>query len=363
MQITILDSKFESIDIMDVMKSLIWNERYDQYGDFELYAPYDETIFNEIDESCYIQLDNNNHLMMCEKKLIETDPEDGNFMTISGNSLESLLCRRVVAKFTVLSGNLQDGIQKILNENIIAPTDAKRKIDRFRFERTDDPYICGLTIEGQFLGDNLHDLISTLCVKHHIGFQITLSDDNHFVFKLYNGVDRSYDQTTNSYVVFSPDYENLSNTTYVDDRTEERNSAIISGEGEGASQKVISIGESSGLSRREIYVNASYVSSTVNDTTLSPEEYSKQLAQKGSESLSDYLRKTEFEGTAEALQMYTLGQDFFLGDIVQIENEYGMEASSRVTGIIRSYDDNGASVLPKFSAIKNERERSELACL
>lgn len=352
MIITVMNKDFDLIDIIDVYQSLIWNEHYDQYGDFELHTPYVPKIFSEITDDCYLGIDDSDNLMMCHFKEITTDPEDGDFMTFRGLSLESILCQRVIASFTTLAGSLEDGIKRLLDENVISPIDTKRKIPNFKFSYSNDPYIQSLTLDGQYLGDNLHDLISTLCVKNHIGFRIRVNTENQFVFQLYRGTDRSYNQNENSFVVFSPNYENLANSTFTDNREEERNAAIIAGEGEGSEQKILIIGSESGLSRREIYVDASYVTSKVDDTVMSSSEYDALLTQKGNEELSDKKRITEFEGTAEALQMYVLNRDFFLGDIVQIENEYGMESASRIVGIIRSHDDSGDTLLPKFAAIK-----------
>lgn len=48
------------------------------------------------------------------------------------------------------------------------------------------------------------------------------------------------------------------------------------------------------------------------------------------------------------------GQDFFIGDIVQIKNEYGMEAKSRVSELVLSQEETGEAVYPTFTSISNE---------
>lgn len=47
--------------------------------------------------------------------------------------------------------------------------------------------------------------------------------------------------------------------------------------------------------------------------------------------------------------MYVLNRDYFLGDLVQIENEKGIKAAPRITEIIYAEDENGSSVVPTFS--------------
>ena len=51
----------------------------------------------------------------------------------------------------------------------------------------------------------------------------------------------------------------------------------------------------------------------------------------------------------DSTRQYIVDEDFFLGDIVQIENEYGIQAQPRIIEIIESEDENGISVIPTFT--------------
>ena len=106
----------------------------------------------------------------------------------------------------------------MLNENIIEPILVARQIDNFVFEASTDPLITELTIEAQYNGENLYNTIQTLCQINNIGFKITLTDNGFFVFKLYSGTDRSYDQLINPYVTFSPKFENIINSNYIESK-------------------------------------------------------------------------------------------------------------------------------------------------
>lgn len=44
-----------------------------------------------------------------------------------------------------------------------------------------------------------------------------------------------------------------------------------------------------------------------------------------------------------------MNKDYFLGDIVQVINAYGIRAMPRIIEIIESEDENGASTVPTFS--------------
>ena len=182
---------------------------------------------------------------------ITSDTEDGNHVTVTGRSLESILDRRIVWGQKLLSGNLQNGIKTLLNENVISPSDSNRKIPNFIFKESIDPAITKLKLEAQYTGDNLYDVIQKICEEQGIGFKITLNDKKQFVFELYAGFDRSYDQTENPYVIFSPKFENIINSNYIESKASLKTVTLVGGEGEGAGRRYTTVGGGSGLNRRE----------------------------------------------------------------------------------------------------------------
>jgi hypothetical protein len=57
------------------------------------------------------------------------------------------------------------------------------------------------------------------------------------------------------------------------------------------------------------------------------------------------------KGDVEATQMFIYGTDFFIGDVVQIVNEFDLEASSRIVEIIFSNNNAGNNIVPTFKVI------------
>lgn len=355
MEMMTLDTSFKAQKIIDTFKSLIWTDRYSEYGDFEIYVAATTEMLNIFVPDYYIWSENSEHVMIIEDRSIESDIESGNFLLISGRSLESILTRRIVWAQTILNGYLEGQIEKLLNENVIKPSIAARKIDNFIFEKSGDSYIASLKVTAQFTGDNLYDAIKSMCDNVGIGFKITLNDKNQFVFKLYNGNDRSYSQDVNPYVVFSPNFENLISSNYVESSNTLKNVALVAGEGEGSDRRTYIVGDSTqkGLSRREMFVDARDISSSTDDGTLTDDEYNAQLAQRGDEKLSENKATQSFEGQAETTQLYKYNEDFFMGDICEYENEYGMESRVRITEYIHSEDSNGTESYPTFTVLED----------
>lgn len=352
MDLTILDTNLEAISIIDTYESFIWTDRYHEYGDFELYTSISEHILSNARQDYYIQNRDSEHVMIIEKLLINSDTENGNHITVTGRSLESILNRRIIWGQKTLSGNLQEGIKSLIDDCIINPSDSNRKIDNFIFEYSDDPSITELTIQAQYTGDNLYDVVQKICSEYDIGFKITINDYKQFVFKLYAGADRSYDQVANPYVIFSPNFDNIINSNYIESKSALKNIALVGGEGEGSYRKYTTVGEGIGINRRELFVDARDISSDVGDgISLSNDEYNAQLQQRGKEKLAENTDITSFEGQVETTLMFKYGEDFFNGDIVQIADEYGHETRARILEIVISENEEGSSVYPTFKPI------------
>lgn len=356
MELTLLNTSLDAISVIDDYESLIWTDRYQEYGDFEIYTPVTPEILSVIKQDYYLTNRDSEHVMIIEKLLIKTDVELGNHITITGRSLESILKRRIVWGQRSVSGSLQNGIRILLEENVINPTDPDRKIDNFIFEESTDDRITSLTIEAQYTGDEIYEVISKLCKEHEIGFKITLNDNKQFVFKLYAGTDRSYDQIENTYVIFSPNFENIVNSNYLESKSALKNVTLVGGQGEGTERRYHTVGSAIGLERRELFTDARDISVEVDERVLTEEEYNAQLSQRGKEKLSENIEVVSFEGEIEPTMMFKYREDFFNGDIVQIENEYGHMTTTRIIEMTISENEQGTSVYPTFSTISEKGE-------
>lgn len=355
MDVTVFNSNFEVIDIVDAYDSLVWNGAYCGYGDFEMVVPYDSGVISSLSMDNYLSIPESDRMMIIEKMIPKFDEEKGYLSTISGRSLESILLRRIIWKQTTISGNLQNGIKKLITDAIINPTDSNRKISNFIFQDSTDPTITSLTIdEYQFTGDNLYDVVQALCAEFGLGFKITLNDNNQFVFMLYNGTDRSSNQVLNPIIEFSPNNDNLLSSEYSLDQKDYCNVTLIAGEDEGESRKTATYGESSGLTRRELFTDARDIQSSDGETTMTPTEYTNALINRGKEKLLEHEILTEFDSSIDNGEggMCTFNKDYFLGDIVDIVDVIGETFKVRVNELTISISESEYSVHPIFMLIE-----------
>ena len=390
MDILVLDQEFNRKAVIDTYESLIWTDRYYGYGDFELYLPFNSYVLDMVRQDYYLQIADSTSTMIVESIQIRTDSESGNHLIITGRSLESILERRVIWPQITLSGTIYQAMRTIINDAIINPTKIKfsnnntyikRKIDNFIFEACTDSTITGIQLEPtEFTGDIVYEKFLNWCQENEIGFDITFEEEyeyksgslpqgysegqklyNQFVLRLYRGVDRTYEQTDNKFVVFSPTYDNVISTDYTDDTSPWRNFAIVAGEGEGSEREVVMYGDvdkdpdtrqykTVGINHRELYVDARDVQSSELPEGMT---YADALKVRGAEKLNECLKDIQFYGEVEARRQFVYGRDFFMGDIVEITNEYGIQGAARVIEYIHNDTDSGSDVYPTFEAIQN----------
>ena len=260
MEVTSFNTNMQKVAIVDSYKSFIWNDRYEDLGDFELYIPADAVkLLANIHQDYYIQCSESDRTMIVEKVDYKTDLEDGNFVTITGHSLESILKRRIVwnddGKITqinmtkILNPKSEDedsgisfpvwmAIEYLLKLYIIDPeacgNKPQRKINNVEFiqPETTNPIYSIMMSPCSYQGDNLYDLIKSLCDMYEFSFKMTMnSETKKIYFSLYKGVSHLSSQTENPYVRFSNDFDNLFSSDSSLDMSTYKNMAYFKGQG------------------------------------------------------------------------------------------------------------------------------------
>src|SRR5699024_2798107 len=123
------------------------------------------------------------------------------------------------------------------------------------------------------------------------------------------GIDHSYTQIVHPYVIFSPGFDNLMNSNYIESIKTLKNVTLVAGEGEGSERKTTTVysdsNQPSGFDRRELFTDASGISQKTEDGDLTDAEYLSQLSQKGVEELSNNKETKSFEGELDISATYT----------------------------------------------------------
>jgi hypothetical protein len=286
------------------------------------------------------------NVMIIKNFTLTTDEESGDYLTVTGRELKYLLHQRIVWKQTNLTGTAENGIRRLVTENAISPTDSNRVIPTLTLGVS-----AGLTdtIEKQVTGDYLDQTIVDICTAYNYGWEVFIYN-SALVFIVYQGVDRSFNQTERPYVVFSEDFDNILNSSYELKSEEYANTTLIGGEGEGLDRTYTTVGgDKAGLDRFETFTDARDLSQNKDTEDEIPvSTYLALLQERGRETLASLGVTEGFSG--EVLETnFKYGVDYFMGDIVTIINKYGISKDVRVLSAIQSKDDTGAKVLPQFN--------------
>lgn len=338
----VMDTNFTKLAIIDDYISLIWTTRYYEAGDFELCVNVNPINYNLFRKDYFIYREDDENVGIIEDIKIQRSNDGKEIFIVTGRFLSSILARRIIAVQTTVSGSISNCINKLINENVINPSIAARKIDNFIL----NDYTISQTMQAQYTGDNLLKTISDICETYGIGYKVTLNDQNQFVFSLYEGVDRTYDQSVNPWVIFSDKYDNLLSSEYEEKYQNISTAVLVAGEGEGLDRKTQWVTDNStGLNRREVYKDQRNVRS--NDGEISDAEYDKLLQEAGKEALTSYV--AAFTGTVY-FENITYKEDVNVGDLCVIENSrWGIYMNSRLVEVIESVSESGNySIVPTF---------------
>lgn len=363
--IYIYDSSQGVITLIDDYVSLVWNEKYSGYGEFELVLGY---VPSGIDlMSKYINILSSTKFMIIEKQDFSQKSNGDITFKLSGRSLESILGRRIIFgtvdnKPVTISGNLENAIGTLLTTNIIAClSDTRRDISNFIFNSSTDTKVTSKSISSRmYTGDNLYDVITNLCDENGLGYRIGFvrnGDTYHYTFELYSGTDRSRDQSDTTLVEFSIFNDNIFNWSYSIEHNSYKNVAYVDGEGDAPYRTHAEISDEgstshtySGLNLRELYVDARDLQKTDDMTDA---QYEETLLGRGSEKLLEYRKIFEYDVNADVLEgaMYEIDRDFFLGDLVNIIDPLGNSVKCRVSEITVTIDDSGTTIHPIFKEV------------
>lgn len=338
----IMNTAFQRLGIIDNYISFIWTTRFYTCGDFELVVTANANNFALFKKDYYIVRDEDEHAGIIEDIVLESDEDGQEIMIVTGRFLSSILDRRIIAVQTTLDGTVSEGVNQLIDENIMNPSITGRKIANFTVgdhNVTDE-------LSAQYTGKNLLDVVTDICKTYGVGMKTVLDSSHNFVFDLIEGVDHTYDQDVLPYVVFSDRYDNLLESRYEEDYTNIVTAVLVAGEGEGLNRKTLWVANRpTGLDRREVYLDQRQLQS--NGGEIGSTAYNDLMRQAGKERLTRYT--AAFTGTVDFTNV-KYRDDVNIGDLVVIENsKWGIYMNTRLVEVIESVSETGDyKIVPTF---------------
>jgi hypothetical protein len=190
------------------------------------------------------------------------------------------------------------------------------------FLESPDP-ACGGNIKYDARFQTIAELLEEISLASGIGWEIVLDPTNKkLIFKIIEGLDRSFGNGVNSVVMFSPKFGNIKLISYIDSSINSKNVAYVAGQGDANLRDVDKVtylaAAYTGMARREFLIDARDLDSA------------DKMTQRGNERLVELGETKVIETENLAAGPFSYGEDFYLGDIVTVDYPDIISADVRV---------------------------------
>lgn len=374
MEIYILDKLLRPIDVVDEFISMIWTERWSEWGDFELVTLSTTANIRRFVHETMITITESKRVMIVENIEETFDPDKGRILKIKGRDLLCILEKRAALTRSVIddhvyptwwmSGWGPTGImyRMFWRMCVLAENDPNDTIPFLQWgsggwEEWESLYPPD-TIEidetpfafGQKL-DSLYNALKGVADTYDLGFRLYKHPEQpKLYFNAYTGNDRTTGQTELEPIIFSADMDSLQNTTEFSDSTNEYNVAHVvytfkdEADNDTSFDTIVydpdfALENGSGFERKVKTV----VITSIPDDTADVAQYMQKI---GQEELAKSRPIGALDGEVNQYGNYVYDVDYFLGDMVEIRSVTGATSFMRVEEQIFVQDGNGQRSYP-----------------
>lgn len=371
MEVYLLDSLLRRIDVADKFESLIWTERFREFGDFELIirsSPESRSFFKT---GAQLGMNESYRVMTVETVEDGTDDDGKRVLKVTGNSIESILLDRVArnSHTSTTTWDINDTpaaiMRKLFHDICVTGVfDLGDKID-FVVEAMHPKMVSSNIPEPidpipvklpALPPSTVYDAIKSLADIWTLGFRLLLDfSSNQLYWDVYAGNDRTSGQTTRPAVIFSPDLDNLTNTTELNSIESSKNVAYVFAANGSLIVYPDDIDPSTdSFERRALIVDANDITLPYGTVTNGVEDSARQafnsaLKQRGKDELSKTRAFQAFDGEINRNSQYKYQKDYYLGDLVEVRNTDGVANLMRITEQIFTSDREGERAYPTLT--------------
>ena len=362
--VEIRNANRDLIGIIDNAESIIWESAFYGTGQFEIYVQVTSLTVQLLQVGNYVTRPNDVNVGIIENLNITWTQESGRMIIASGRFAKSLLDRRLIYRLTgtsiqptTSSGLVEVAVRKLVNDNIIASTIAARNIPFIRLGTLQNIKKRILSETGedgrvQTSYGGLLEHTDSLLQEYFLGAYMSLDrNTKNLLYNVIEGKDLSIGNAAgNAPIIFSQDFDNLLSSDYQYQTAALKTTALIGGAGEGTERFCVMIGDAeSGLSRREVFVDASSQSKTYKEEgaeeekTYTDAEYSDLLKAHGQQNIAQLQIVETFNGDVDVMNSdKVFGKDFWIGDIITIQDtQLSAYINTRILTATEVQDANG----------------------
>lgn len=365
MEIIVLNNKFDVIAEIDTFSSLIWCERLFNIGALDLEIEASEKNLDIFQIGYFIYRKDTNDICRINSRELQTKEDEDDTLIIGAEDLKSITDQVTIQGELDITEerNVEEWIRNAMqiftsNDSDVLPKTLYPGFEIENFILKDEKGFEDVTFLLADKDKKLKEHIIYLCNLFNIGWKITFENEK-LCLDLYKGEDRTVYQNVNNRIMFSTLYENLQSSKFLETTDKManvsvvlHNNASIVGDN-GIVFAYDSNEEPKGLDRFDLIVDGSKIELKENPSADDIITYREKLRALGLTKLKEHQMTQQFESVV-SLNQYIYRQDYNIGDIVTVENEYGISINARIIEVVETWDETGYSIEPIFEYVKND---------
>lgn len=343
-------SGFDRQELFDQHESLIWTDRWNAYGDFEVTAPSSDNFDSVFAMDNWIGHSHSDRIMRVFEREDYME-EDGRRMSrASGRSFESLLERTAMyprystsEKYITWNGSTEDIVHRVVKDFFGGyPNFHVRSAS---VADTQD----WVTLELETVYESIQKLLDTEGKGFSITYNENLLDNStdYLEFRILTSRDRS------DSIIFSEEQGTLANEKHLQSKYDWRNTAVVQTKGrQYRTTAYTGSGPIPSDQRYTIFVDAGDLKvGTEQGDFKDVSQLMLHLMLLGEQALAEHQAINAVDGEIGDQQEYKYGEDYILGDIVTIRTAKGVTRKAKITEQIWSDDLDGSRIYPTFETI------------
>lgn len=303
---------------------------YQDVGEFEIYARASKANLNALQKGRYAKIPNKRFIWVITSVQYTFTAGGARMILAKGYEAKWLLSKRCILTPKEISGNITRALYGLVDHALgVGAQEARRISDNNGGNMFYVDYnAVNISVDGtQATRGNLLEFVTSMLKEHDCGHTVTY-DSKALKYTIYQGVDKR------QLVRFSQSLDNLLQSEYLTDDAEVATYALVVSTVEDVDYTQDSNNGGTGIDRAEIYLESN-ISTKYEDANGEEKEldlvqnanhkgiYQSWLAAEGYAKLTEHTTREEINGEIDiANTRYAFDVDFFLGDMVKVQDEY-----------------------------------------
>ncbi len=341
------NNKYELIGQIDEIESLLIVYKYVSVSTFTLTVPYTPQVSSYLQVNYMLTIhspetigvENTEPFIITTKKLEESNGVVT--LQVSGKNPLFWLTKR---QCLLPNYGFTDTTPEVIAKTYVANNCAQYAPTQRQYPNLTTAPVQGLGTPITFTNTEdlptILEVCETVLNARNLGQNVTFNlSTQTFQYNVFNGADRTINQSQNSPVVFSPNLNNLQSQSYTHSISNFANVVYVYGQIGDTTETVI-VGEASGFNRYETSTSGTLEQGSA--VTLTKNNYKEVFTVIGENTLVTQAETKNLIATIQLSSDFQLNIDFSLGDsVTYLNNEWGVKENVMIRELRLQYSTNG----------------------